>query len=223
MGSADRDAGFGLATLALGALLVLASGAMVRAQVVLHPDSLESGKTTPDVLERAIQEGAEAQKARGNTAARYGAYTVGWPNDVAERDALAGYTVVMTTVLTQTQAELPLQRVYLVTPDGRETNLRALGSWSGKVNPKTLAYTELGKFRQDGFYIISGTALRRQGEVRLDFAINRVGFALIHLPLTAQDLGYELKDPPPNGAQPDSATLRTMIQREFPGFPVPKL
>jgi hypothetical protein len=31
-----------------------------------------------------------------------------------------------------------------------------------------------------------------------------------------------LKDPAP-GAQPNNATLRTMIQREFPGFPLPKL
>jgi hypothetical protein len=62
----------------------------------------------------------------------------------------------------------------------------------------------------------------RPGEVRLDFAINRVGFVLIHLPTTAQDLGYELKDPAA-GAQPNNATLRAMIQREFPGFPVPKL
>jgi hypothetical protein len=100
--------------------------------------------------------------------------------------------------------------------------LRQLNSWLGKIGPKTLTYTQLGQFRQDAFYTIPGAAVRRQGEVRLDFAINRVGFVLIHLPTTDQDLGYELSDPAP-GAQPNNAVLRDMIKREFPGFPLPKL
>ena len=128
----------------------------------------------------------------------------------------------MVTVITQTQAELPLQRVYLVTPDGNQMPLRQLNTWRGKIGPKTLTYTQLGKFRQDAFYTIPGAAVSRPGEVRLDFAINRVGFVLIHLPTTAQDLGYKLSDPAP-GAQPNNAVLRAMIQREFPGFPLPKL
>jgi hypothetical protein len=220
--SVGRAAGFVIPAFGFAAALSLASAGAAKAQVILQPDSLQSGATTPKVLNDQIREAAKTQQARGAPAARYGVYTIAWPKDAAERDELAGFAVLMVTVVSQTQQELPLQRVYLVPPDGNQMPLRQLNSWLGKIGPNTLTYTELGKFRQDAFYTISGAAVRRQGEVRLDFAINRVGFVLIHLPTTAQDLGYELKDPAP-GAQPNNAVLRTMIQREFPGFPVPKL
>ena len=218
----DRAAKFGILALGFAAALSLAPAAVVKAQVILQPDSLQSGATTPEKLNAQIREGAVAQQARGTAAARYGVYTIAWPKDAAERDELANYAVVMVTVVTQTQAELPLQRAYLVAADSNQTPLRQLNSWFGKIGPKTLTYTQLGKFRQDAFYTIPGAAVSRQGEVRLDFAINRVGFVLIHLPTTAQDLGYKLSDPAP-GAQPNNAVLHAMIQREFPGFPLPKL
>ena len=218
----DRAAGFGLLALGFTAALSFAPPAVVKAQVILQPDSLQSGATTPEKLNAQIREGAKTQQARGTPAARYGVYTISWPKDAAERDQLASFAVVMVTVVTQTQAELPLQRAYLVTPDGNQTPLRQLNSWFGKIGPKTLTYTQLGKFLQDAFYTIPGAAVRHPGEVRLDFAINRVGFVLIHLPTTDQNLGYELSDPAP-GAQPNNAVLRAMIQREFPGFPLPNL
>jgi hypothetical protein len=219
--SFDRAAGFGILTLGLAAALSFAPVALVKAQVVPHPDSLQPGATTPKMIDQQINDVAKMQQARGAPAARYGVYSIAWPKDAAERDELAGFAVVLVTVLTQTQQELPLQRVYLVPPDGNQLPLRQLNSWLGKIGPNSLTYTQLGKFRQDAFYTIPGAAVRRQGEVRLDFAVNRVGFVLIHLPATDQDLGYALNDPVP-GAQPNNAVLRTMIQREFPGFQVPK-
>ena len=220
--SINRAAGFGILAFGFAAALSFAPATVVKAQVILQPDSLQSGATTPKKLNDQIREGAKTQQARGTAAARYGVYTISWPKDEAERDQLASYAVVMVTVVTQKQQELPLQRVYLVAADGKETPLRQLNSWLGTIGPNTLTYTQLGKFRQDAFYTIPGAAVGRPGEVRLDFAINRVGFVLIHLPTTAQDLGYKLSDPAP-GAQPNNAVLRAMIQREFPGFPQPKL
>lgn len=220
--SIDRAAGFGILALGVAAALSFTPAADVNAQVIPHPDSLQSGATTPKMLDEQINDVAKTQQARGAPAARYGAYSIAWPKDAAERDELAGFAVVLVTVITQTQQELPLQRVYLVPPDGNQVPLRQLNNWLGKIGPKTLAYTQLGKFRQDAFYTIPGAAVLRPGEVRLDFPVNRVGFVLIHLPTTAQDLGYKLIDPSP-GAQPNNAVLRAMIQREFPGFPLPNL
>ncbi len=219
--SIDRAAGFSILALGFAAALSFAPAAVVKAQVVPHPDSLQPGATTPKMIDAQINDVAKTQQARGAPTARYGVYSIAWPKDAAERDELAGFAVVLVTVLTQTQQELPLQRVYLVPPDGNQMPLRQLNAWLGKIGPNTLTYTQLGKFRQDAFYTIPGAAVRRQGEVRLDFAINRVGFVLIHLPATGQDLGYALNDPAP-GAQPNNAVLRSMIQREFPGFQVPK-
>src|SRR5580704_18623906 len=190
-----------------------------RRQGASHPSTGQPAVGRDDAGETQQSNQGRRQDA---AAARYGVYTISWPKDAAERDQLASYAVVMVTVVTQTQAELPLQRAYLVAADGKETPLRQLNSWLGKIGPKTLTYTQLGQFRQDAFYTIPGAAVGRPGEVRLDFAINRVGFVFNDTATTAQDLGYKLEDPAP-GAQPNSAVLRDMIKREFPGFPVPKL
>lgn len=210
------------ANVVLAAVMIFLSGVAVRAQAIIQPDHLYSGATTPAVINTDIQGGAEAQKAKGAKAARYGLYTIAKPKNAAEFDALAQSFVVMVTVITQTQAELPLKRAYLVTSDGVQTPLRKLSSWRSAINAKTLAYSQLGKFREDGFYLIPGAAASRPGTIQLDFAVNRVGFQLVQLPVTYEKLGYEPRDPSP-GARADNSALRSMIQREFPGFPVPKL
>ena len=116
----DRAAGFAILALVLALVLSLAPAAVVKAQTIIQPDSLQSGATTPEKLNKQIRQGAATQQASGTPAARYGVYTLSWPKDAAERDELASYAVVMVTVVTQTQAELPLQRVYLATPDGKK-------------------------------------------------------------------------------------------------------
>jgi hypothetical protein len=217
----QRTGGVGSAIVVAAALSVLAPSAALRAQTQVIPAKLATGATTPQTVNEQIRSSAVAQQARGTPAARAGLYTISWAKDAAELDALAQNAVLMMTVISQTQAELPVKRVYLVTPDGKQTTLRQLNTWRGSIGAKTLAYTQLGKFLQDAFYLIPAAAARRTGEVQLDFAINRVGFVLVHLPTIAQDLGYEPHDPAP-GAQVDNAALRAMMQREFPGFPLPK-
>ena len=224
MKQTSRTETFGVAfvlTAALAAALIAAPSAGVQAQNVRLPDKLTPGATTPQSLGKQIQEAAENQKARGGVGARYGFYTIVWPKDATERDDLAQYTVVLMTVVTQKQEELPLRRVYLVTPDGRATDLHQVSSWRSGVDPKSLAYTLLGKFRQDAYYLIPGGAALRDGEVRLDFAVNRTGFVLMRLPAIKQELGFEFSEPTP-GADAKREAVRAIVQRRFPGFPVPK-
>jgi hypothetical protein len=217
-----RISGFGTAIVIAAALLVLAPSATLWAQNAITPEKLQAGTTTPQTVNEQIRSSAVAQQALGTAAARIGLYTITWAQDAAELDALAQNAVLMVTVISQTQAELPVKRVYLVTPDGKQTTLRQLNMWRGSIGAKTLAYTQLGKFLQDAFYLIPAAAARRTGEVQIDFAINRAGFVLVQLPTIAQDLGYEPHDPAP-GAQVDNAALLGMMKREFPGFPLPKL
>jgi hypothetical protein len=216
-----RSSGFGVATLALASALIFLSGAGVRAQVVLDPDRLNTGATTPEKsnCRNPARRRCTACARHGGRALR--AYAIAWAKDDAEFNNLARNAVVLTTVITQTEAELPLRRAYLATPDGAKTPLRRLNSWRSAINSETLAYQPLGEFREDGFYLIPGPPARRTGEVQLDFAVNRVGFVLIHLPEAEQNLGYELHDPS-SGAQPNQTASRDMIKREFPGFPLPK-
>jgi hypothetical protein len=207
---------------ALAAALIPMRNSGLHAQDFRKPDKFSPDETTPQSLDAQLQNAAEMQRARGGLGARNGFYTIVWPKDAAERDDLAQNTIVLMTVVSQKQEELPLRRVYLATPDGRAMDLRQISTWQSGVNPKSLAYKELGKFRQDAFYLIPGAALERDGEVRLDFAVNRAGFVLMRLPSKKPDLGFEFAEPPP-GAQPKNEAVRALIQRRFPGFPVPSL
>ena len=84
----DGAAGFAILAFGLATALSFAPAAVVKAQVILQPDSLQSGATTPKKLNDQIREGAKTQQARGTAAARYGVYTIAWPKDAAERDEL---------------------------------------------------------------------------------------------------------------------------------------
>jgi hypothetical protein len=59
----DRGAGFAILALGFTAALSLAPAAVVKAQVILQPDSLQSGATTPEKLNSQIREGAKTQQA----------------------------------------------------------------------------------------------------------------------------------------------------------------
>ncbi len=81
----------------------------------------------------------------------------------------------------------------------------------------------LGPYREDGFYLIPVAALLRRGEVQCDFAINRVGFRLHSLPISTlpEFLKSDLDPTPARGARPSVEALKTLLQREYPGFPLP--
>jgi hypothetical protein len=51
----DRAAGFAILALGFAAALSLAPAAVVKAQVILQPDSLQSGATTPEKLNAQIR------------------------------------------------------------------------------------------------------------------------------------------------------------------------
>jgi hypothetical protein len=68
--SIDRAAGIAILALVLAAALSFAPSAVVKAQVILQPDSLQSGTTTPEKLNKQIRDGAVTQQARGTPAAR---------------------------------------------------------------------------------------------------------------------------------------------------------
>ena len=134
-----RTGGIGAAIVVATAFSVLAPGATLRAQDTLTPDKLRAGATTPQSVNEQIRSSAVAQQARGTPAARIGLYTITWAKDAAELDALAQNAVLMMTVISQTQAELPVRRVYLVTPDGKQTTLRQLNTWpSGRCREPSI-------------------------------------------------------------------------------------
>jgi len=61
--SVGRAAGFVILAFGFAAALSLASAGAAKAQVILQPDSLQSGATTPKVLNDQIREAAKTPRS----------------------------------------------------------------------------------------------------------------------------------------------------------------
>jgi hypothetical protein len=80
-----------------------------------------------------------------------------------------------------------------------------------------------GPNREDGFYLVPGSAMMEKGEIVLDLA-NRTGLVVLELPSNvATDNARRFGDNiAPSNAKPDLKALQSLITRRFPGFPVPR-
>jgi hypothetical protein len=140
-----------------------------------------------------------------------------------EFEELARYTVVLIAVWTQNPEWLPVQRIY-VRADGKEQSVYKVSSWRTPVNNGSLTAKMFGPHREDGFYLVSGGALLRKGEIVMDLSANVAGLAIQQLPsslASAYAQRFPNVDPAPS-AKPDLKTLQAVVQRLFPGFPVPQ-
>jgi hypothetical protein len=207
-----------------GFLVNLLASAPAQAQTVLDPAHKLEGATTRESLNTRLETVAGLQQKRGVNAARAAVWTVAWPSGPDELSALGKFAILLVTTVSQTATELPLRSVY-VRAGGRDIPLQKLHSWQSQVDSHLNAYSVLGHYREDGFYFLPAGAVMRNGEVLMDFAVNRVGYRVIQLP---QELSppqffktYPGIDPAP-GAVPDKKTLKTFLEREFPGLPLPR-
>jgi hypothetical protein len=144
-----------------------------------------------------------------------------WPADAKELAALAGYSLMVLTVQTHKSEELPLSRVYLRTAT-QLTPLLKIASWRMDVDPRLLAYTRYGPYREDGFYLFPFSAIVRSGQIQADFAMNRTAYPVLDFPAYEAPgwlSNVQSPDAAP-GARPDPAALARIIRRSTAGFPV---
>jgi hypothetical protein len=150
-------------------------------------------------------------------------YFVVWdPVDAAEFSAMARYSLMLLSVLTQKSEELPLKRVYLRTVD-REIPLVKISSWRATVEQSLLTHKMFGPYREDGFYLFPTAAYLRVGQIRADFALSRSGLPIIEFPtesVPAWLKELQNSDPEPN-ALPSLKMLQAFIKRKTSGFPIP--
>jgi hypothetical protein len=164
------------------------------------------------------------QEAQGKPLERMSRYYIFYPRDLAEFNALARYSVLLLTVISQQPEELPLKRVYIRTVD-QEIPLLRLSSWRSNVDQKLLAREIYGRtYREDGFYLFPTTAVFRIGQVQADFAVNRVAKPVLELPiehhLHDRVSRFQNVDPRPD-VLPHLGTLQALIRRKTSGIPVP--
>jgi len=150
-------------------------------------------------------------------------YGVVWdPADAAEFSAMARYSLLLLSVLTQKSEELPLKRLYLRTID-RQIPLLKISSWRVDVDQALLAQKMFGPYREDGFYLLPTSAYLRVGQVQADFALNRSGLPILEFPTESVPAWLkELQNPDPEGnALPSLKMLQAFIKRKMSGFPIP--
>ena len=140
-----------------------------------------------------------------------------------EFEALARHTVVLIAVWAQNPEWLPVQRVY-IRADGKEQLVYKVSSWRTPVSSGSLTAKMFGPHREDGFYLVSGRTLLSKGQIIADLSANVMGWKMMDLPsnvASANAQRFPNVDPPPN-VKADLKTLQALIQRQYPGFPVPQ-
>jgi hypothetical protein len=149
-------------------------------------------------------------------------YTILDARNVAEFDALAHYSLLILTVVTQSAEELPLKRVYLRMPD-REVPVVKIASWRREVDQTLVTYRMFGPYREDGFYLFPLSAFLRVAQLQVDFAANRSGLPVLDLPAQVGPAWLRtLRNPDPlPDALPNVRALQEFIKRRTAGFPIP--
>jgi len=189
----------------------------------LSKNPAATGALTPDEMTSRLEQTAErVRKMSPSGAPRAAQFDFAWAQDEDEYKALAKYVVVLVSVVSRDESELPLKRVYIRDKWNRETVLERISSERREVAKESPVYSVIGAFREDSFYLAPAGLMKGEGDVVADFATNRTGFRLYSLPGSPPDFveadrhAMPLKD-----AKPDPKALKAMLEREYSGFKLP--
>ena len=175
-----------------------------------------------DMTARLEKSAIRTQKSAPQGAARGSSVDFAWASSPEEYRALAKHVLVLVSVVTQDAAELPLRRVYVVDPGGKETELTKLSSRFSGVRKGSVTFSVLGPYREDGFYLAPAGPIMADGYLQADFAVQRNGFNLYKLPGTPPDFIKADGSPmPAPDAKPETPAVKAMLQREYKGFELP--
>lgn len=177
-------------------------------------DRAMTGPVPPERVLAEIEAAAKRQEGKIFSFGRWFNFRTS-ASDPTFAAALGNHAVMLITILVQKPEQLPVRRVYLRTPDGRETPLAQVSSWHSQLDEKRPGAKEYGRYREDGFYLVPISTMLREGTIMYDFA-DRPGVALLQLPSKALQ-GRPDPGPP---APVESNGLKAFIARLFPGFPV---
>lgn len=182
-----------------------------------------TGAVTPDDMSKRLEDTAErTRKINPSGVPRAAQFDFAWPQDEEEYRRLAKHVIVLVSVVTQDEKELPLKRVYIRNKWNREFPLDRIVSERREVAKSSLTYSMLGSYREDSFYLAPAGLMKGEGEVVADFAANRTGFRLYSLPGTPPDFVEADRRPmPAPGARPEPKVLKAMLEREYAGFRLP--
>ena len=175
-------------------------------------------RVTPDDIDKRIEErAAEIQKIAPKGAARYVVYDIAWPATAEEYRALGRHAILFLSAVSQNTDELPLKQVY-TRQSGKSLPLKQLSSKRRDVPSGSLTHTMFGPYREDSFYLLPIGALMQEWKLLADFAKNRNEFSISLSQLSPPR--FIQTDRTRNAGKLDPAALKTILEREFPGFEV---
>jgi hypothetical protein len=178
-------------------------------------------QVAPADMEKRIASQASQLQEKASQADRAAFVDFTWPADAAEYRSLAKHVLVLVTAVSRDDKELPVKRVY-IEAGGKAIELRRLGGDRTEIAADSAVAKVLGAHREDSFWLAPASAMARKGHLRLDFAANREGFGVYELPGDPPDfIARDPKPLPARTAKPDLKAVRAMLEREYPGFPVP--
>jgi hypothetical protein len=182
------------------------------------------GVVTPERMTETLENQAKRrQEAGGAPFVRNSQFFIFYGDNANDFIALGRYSVLLLTVITQKPEELPIKRVYARSGD-QEIPALALSSWPVFLEEKSASYKIFGPYREDGFYLLPTALALREGQLLVDFAVNRNGLPVVQLPI--KNLPDRVaKFPNITSApttQPDLKFLQAFIAKKTSGFLIPQ-
>jgi hypothetical protein len=202
--------------------IVLFAAAAQSQMLMKNPEP--TGAVTPGDMTKRLEATAERiRKISPSGAPRVAQLDFAWPQDEDEYRKFAKHVIVLVSVVTQDERELPLKRVYIRNKWNREFPLERIASERREVAKDSPIRAVLGGYREDSFYLAPAGLMKGEGEVVADFALNRTGFRLYSLPGTPPDfIEADRRPMPAPGARPEPKALKAMLEREYAGFRLPE-
>ncbi|HWK86432.1 MAG TPA: hypothetical protein VNQ34_02890 [Xanthobacteraceae bacterium] len=203
-------------------LAVVCFAAVAHTQTLTKNPEATGAVTPEDMTKRLEQTADRTRKINPSGAPRAAQFDFAWPQDEDEYRKLAKHVIVLVSVVVRDEKELPLKRVYIRNKWNREFPLDRIVSERREVAQGSLTHSVLGAYREDSFYLAPAGLMKGEGEVVADFAANRTGFRLYHLPGTPPDfIEADRRPMPAPGARPEPKALKAILEREYAGFRLP--
>ena len=139
-----------------------------------------------------------------------------------EYAALAHYSLLVMTVVTQKPQELPIKNLY-IRAGGQRIPLARISRWQVDVDPRLATHKIFGPYREDAFYLFPTGALFRIGQLQVDLGARRTGVPALEMPpqWIPKHVRSFPRDEPPPSAIPNLRALQNLIRRKTAGFAIP--
>lgn len=144
-------------------------------------------------------------------------WDIAYPANALEYRTLNGYGVILVTAFARDKAELPLQRVFVVSGKNM-IELDRLSVILTEQRPDAAPAVIFGRYRADALYAFPVDIKRKPGKLRADFAKNRTDFDLAAFDGTIDEFLRVL--PASSGLKGNvpQKEIEAFVRREYPGF-----